>query len=344
MATINYLWLLTISAIFIGYTIRLRGAPEEALHFVQYGALGFLGYWALRHRLKDVSVYFGAAVIGAIVGTLDEALQWITPDRYWGFDDIWLDFAGAALVQIAISKGIRPTTVAGAPSPSSIRFVCRLAALALVLLGASLLNTPARVAWCTEHIPFLGFLKENSTAMVEYGYRYVDPEIGTFYSRLQPHELAQSDENRGKEVAQILDNFGGDRSKLSRFLERYTSFGNPFVHEALVHIFRREVYLEASTQEEPEEDLRFLVTVAYRENQIMEKYFAKTLHTSTLVMRAEEVDRLRPHLWLDNPYYSAVSSNIISRFSEAQIVAIFALALLGLIFIHSYYGRKIRVG
>ena len=38
----NHVWLISIATVFIIYTIQLRGNPEEAMHFVQYGILSIL--------------------------------------------------------------------------------------------------------------------------------------------------------------------------------------------------------------------------------------------------------------------------------------------------------------
>ena len=101
--------------IFIGYTIRLSANPEEAVHFLEYGVLGLLIYRALTHRVKDVSIYFMALMIGAMVGMMDEAIQWVTPKRFWGLNDIWLNFFAVGLTQVAFAKGLRPSIISGRP-------------------------------------------------------------------------------------------------------------------------------------------------------------------------------------------------------------------------------------
>ena len=119
----RYAWLFGVSAVFVGYTIHLRALPEEALHFVEYGVLGLLAYRALTHRIRDVGIFISAALIGAIIGTLDEAFQWITPRRYWGLHDIWLNFFAAALVQVGIAMGIRPPLISRKPRGISVRWI-----------------------------------------------------------------------------------------------------------------------------------------------------------------------------------------------------------------------------
>jgi len=61
----NHVWLVSIATIFIAYTIQLRGNPEEAVHFVQYGVLGILVFRALTHRIYDYGIYLVALLLGA---------------------------------------------------------------------------------------------------------------------------------------------------------------------------------------------------------------------------------------------------------------------------------------
>jgi hypothetical protein len=67
--------------VFGAYTFSLRHSAVEAIHFVEYGALGVLAYRALTHRMRDTGIYLAAALVAGIVGILDEAIQWATPNR-----------------------------------------------------------------------------------------------------------------------------------------------------------------------------------------------------------------------------------------------------------------------
>jgi uncharacterized membrane protein len=116
----SYLWLLVIATIFIAYTIELgKKNPEESIHFIQYGVLGVFVYRALTHQFQDFRIYFAAATICAVIGTSDEIIQWITPDRYWDLRDIWINFFGASLIQIAIAKGLKPKFIRRRPRSST---------------------------------------------------------------------------------------------------------------------------------------------------------------------------------------------------------------------------------
>ena len=336
----RYIWLLAVGAMFIGYTIKLVEIPAEAIHFIQYGLLGVLIYRALTHRINDISIYFTAALIGGIVGMLDELIQWITPERFWGLNDIWINFFAASLVQVGIAKGLGPSLIVGCHGGKNLRFLCGLMMVAVFILGVSMLNTPERISWYSERVTFLSFLKNNESVMVEYGYVYKDPGIGIFRSRFSPKELNEVDRTRAKEVGATLDNYQ-EGIKYRQFLKTYTSLSDPFVHETVVHLFCRDSHLSRSTMyKQDTEKYAENLTVAYRENQILEKYFSHTLHHTAFVWSADTLSLAKRHFLRDKTYDSRVSRNVITRFKEGQIAVFFALLLIVLTLVHRYLGGE----
>ena len=136
----------------------------------------------------------------------------------------------------------------------------------------------------------------------EFGYYIKDPEIGEFYSRLPVEKLR--DELSGSEYfkTEILP-------KLSRgsYSELLSTLKGSMYSEILVHIFCRDKRLERGD-----------FYTAFRENQILEKYFSGfiidteykwTDHKKLEVEQAciDNVDEL---------YTSPVSAHIITSFSE----------------------------
>jgi hypothetical protein len=334
-------WLLAVAVIFSGYTLKLgQRSPEEAVHFVQYGILGILLFRALSHRIHDPAIYLAAAIMGVIIGMVDEIIQWLTPGRYWDLKDIWLNLFGVILVQIAIARGIRPGFLSRKTGRANLCIVCRLAIAAVALFSLCLLNTPARIAWYSERVPGLAFLKENESVMLEYGVLYEDPEIGVFRSRLSPAELLASDRDRAEEAAAILDRFQS-RELYSTFLRIYSPVSDPFLHEARVHLFSRDRNYETASEfpEKPEEYKRRL-TIAFRENQILEKYFSHTLSRSSYVWGPEERSLSSRYLDRDKVYNSWVSSGLVTRFSELQVALFIAWLLFGLAGLHYYLCRS----
>jgi hypothetical protein len=322
-------WIGGVGAVFVAATLSLREAPEEALHFVEYGVLGVLAWRALRPSLPDAGAFVGAALVGAVVGTLDEAIQWATPMRYWGLRDIGLNLFAATLVQLALAGGFAPDLALRRPSASSVRRLCGLAALALVVVTASLLNTAQRTAWLAEHVPGLEGVRDS--VMVEYGHLYVDPEIGRFRSRLDPTALRRADETRADEVARILDAYpsGAD---YPRFLSDHPPAADAFVHEARVHVFRRDRYHQTSRQAgagTPERSSA--AAVALGEQRILEGYFGSTLRASQYQLAPEARAWLEAEAGPGRDYQSAVSGEVITRIGEGHVVAGAVLGLVGLL-------------
>ncbi len=338
----NLAWLVGTATLFVVWTWHLRTNPEEALHFIQYGVLSLLVYRALLHRLRDVSIYFAAALVAGVVGTLDEIIQWLTPGRFFDFRDIWLNLGSAVLVQIGVSRGIRPSQITGRPSVAGVRLVARVATVQLVLLGLCVSNTIPRVEWYASRIPGLDYLRTNESIMIEYGYRYEDPDIGVFFSRFPPQELAREDRERAEEVAEILNRYRDPR-RYGDFLATYTPAIDPFAHEARVHLFRRDRYRgEAREYEEGSDEHALNFTIAYREHLIMEKYFPHTLHASRyaftddyrLYMRSQQIPEYR--------YVSAVSAQLVTRWREPHFWLAVLLAVIALEVGWRYYARRTR--
>lgn len=325
---INYLWLLLIAVLFVGYTFSLRQHPEEALHFVEYGILAVLVYRALCHRIQDPSVYVGAVLLCLIVGVVDEGIQWATPGRYWGIGDIWLNGLAATLVMAGIALGLRPPIIKTYPTWQGIHLSCRLALVALVLLGASLLNTPARIAWYSHHIPFLESLRTNESVMWEYGFMYSDPEIGIFRSRLAPKVLQHSDRARGAEAARILDNYK-DRRAYLEFLTIYTPVSDPFLHEARVHLFRRNRLHQRAMKTDSRDAKTDFSNEAHLENRILEKYFPHTLSLSSYTWNRSQRESVQENLPSSPTRIdSYVSRQVVTSVGESHIAVLFSLLIV----------------
>jgi hypothetical protein len=313
--------------------------PEESVHFILFGVLGVLVYRALTHRLKDSSIFLAGAIICGCIGMIDEFIQWMTPRRVWDLRDVGLNLLSSALVQVAIAKGLRPAFILRGVSRKNLRFMCGLTIASAAVLGGSLLTTPPRIVWISERIGFLEFLKHNDSVMVEYGYLYEDPEAGVFRSRFTPHELKQIDRIRAVEAAKILNTFQ-DEKLYPLFLRFNTPITNPFVHEARVHLFRRDRYFDTAlkSEDDPEEYAKCL-TIALHENLIMEKYFYNTLKQSNYVWTEEQSALAWQHFLPDDFYDSLVSRDLITRVKEQQVAAFFVALILGLLLFRWYLGK-----
>lgn len=323
-----YLWLAAIIAAFGGYGYTLRGNPEETIHFVEYGLLSLLVYRALVHRIRDNGVYLIATVVVATIGIIDEWIQWITPSRYWGFRDLQINLFAGAMIQLAIARGLRPRLVSGWPASGTRRAFSRFAATGLLLLALSYANTPERVSGYASRLPFLEFLTRSKNEMAEYGYLYEDHDIGRFRSRFTPEELADLDRRRGMELAGILDEYVSD-STYQQFLEVYSVPRDAYVHEAGIHLFRRNRYHRIAETEEARRGLHY--NVAFRENRILEKYFATGLHNSTHAWQPDLRTRVEELADKSTVYESRVSAGLITAISERTLMLIFGLGIAGLL-------------
>ena len=156
-----YIGLTVFGGALLGVAWHLRGNPVEAFHLVQYGILSVLIYRALLHRCSDNSIYLLSAVLTGSVGILDEWIQWLIPERYWGFRDVVINFTAAVLAQGLLASGLRPKLIRGWPSGDSLRRLCFGVATFLGMLCLSFANTPDRIAWYAERIPGASFLLDS---------------------------------------------------------------------------------------------------------------------------------------------------------------------------------------
>jgi hypothetical protein len=198
-----------------------------------------------------------------------------------------------------------------------------------VVLSASLLNTPPRTAWLAERVPGLEGVR--NSVMAEYGHLHVDPKLGRFRSRLDPRELRQADDTRAIETARILDAYPSD-ADYRRFLTDHPPATDAFVHEARVHVFRRDRYHAISLQAGAgTRERSSAAAVALGEQRILEGHFGSTLRASQLGLAPEERAWLEAEAEPGRDYESAVSGEVITRFGEGHVVAGALLGLIGLL-------------
>ena len=334
-----YIWLFAVVIVFIGYAYYLRDIPEEAIHVAQYGFLGLLVYRALVHRIHDYTIYLVATLVVGLIGIADEYVQWVVPSRVFDLRDIRTNFIAGGLAQVAVVSGLRPSIIKGPPPPASLRRLCNVIALVLFVLGMSYVNTPERVAWYANRVPLLSFLLDSKSMMIDYGYRYQDSEIGVFQSRFSHEQLEMHDQERGLEVAQILDQYIGGEGYRA-FQKMYSVPRDAYVHEAGVHLFRRNRYLDRAISEEEKQPTMYMV--ALRENQILEKYFPMAIKNSGHSWTDEFRAMVDSHALKNQEYVSYVSWDLITRFSEKQVVFAFAIAIAVFLMLGTYLGRQQR--
>lgn len=316
----HVLWLLAVATATLLWTKDLMGQPEEAVHFLEYGVLGLLLYRALSFRVLDTTVFVAAALVGVIVGTVDEIIQWIVPGRYFDFRDIALNGGASVLIQIVIWRMARPS---GRPVRlSSFRLPLRLAAVWVLLLVLCISATPSRVPLAAHFLPRLSATHE---AICDYGHLHSVDDTTRFRSRLSLEDLASNDDSRAGKVAAILDS---SRGSYKEFLLAHPSAEDPFAYEARVHIFTRERNLaKALKSAEGSTAHRDLMTTAFRENLILESFFTATISRSTFAWEPGKRARIEaaqdPHF----KFTSRVGAHLITGISEGRLRGL----LLGLL-------------
>ena len=333
------LWLLAIFSAFLGYIYTLREIPEEAIHVSEYGLLGLLVYRALTHRVRDFSIYLMAALVVAMVGVLDEYIQWLTPSRVFDLRDIRTNAIAGALSQLAIFVGLRPSIIGGAPGTKNWSRLCYLGIAAALLLALGFMNTPQRIAWYAANLPPLAYLMDSKSMMVEYGYRYEDPDTGIFRSRFTAVQLQRLDQQRGAEVAGILDRYIRGIG-YREFQSIYTVPRDAYAHEAGVHLFRREFHLDRAREDTPKKPQHY--QIAYRENQILDKYFSIAINHSRHDWNTETEREVELNADKTVLYESAVSKGLITSLNQSQVLALFAAVSVLLWLVGARLGRVVR--
>jgi hypothetical protein len=174
--------------------------------------------------------------------------------------------------------------------------------------------------------------------MSEYGYRYTDPDIGVFFSRLAPRELEQEDTVRGESVAAAMRAWRRHDS-YREFLDTYRPGRAPFEHEFRVHCFSRDHHLGILWPKRHDRPMRTdlpaveqaeHVTIACMENRILARYFSNTLAHSNYRIRASQVQALEAALPPDPGFVSRVSRGLITWTSELGL-RVTILACLALV-------------
>ena len=155
----RYVWLAVSAALYAYFVLRRKGNPVEAVHFLEYGLLAYFLYRAWNDEIGDPSIYLAVFFSGTLIGTLDEIIQWMTPDRYWDIRDVGLNALSVGLFLLALGTVVRPKPARARVSLRSFRIVSVLFGANLVLMGGCLSLTPARLAALTASLPFLAPLE-----------------------------------------------------------------------------------------------------------------------------------------------------------------------------------------
>lgn len=331
--------LIILLAVYGYWGWRLRGSPEETVHFVQYGVLSALLFAACRYRMPDPLVHLGVVLLGTVLGTVDEIIQWVTPRRVFGFRDVFINGGSVAIVQAFLFLGPRP--MAGQSiSPTSIRRVGYLGLVVLAVFWGCLANTPPRVRWYTERFPRLRFLRHTYSSMTEYGYRHVEPDLrAAFFSRFTRDQLRAQDSSRAQEVAGRV-RLVAEEGRYDEFLRAWTPVTDPFAHEMGVRIYRRNAHLRQARASRSPREAQAHATIALREERILQRYFGRALEASGLNLQPATLQRLAAAEDPTEFYVSPVSHNLIVRVSEKQVHLFMLCSMVLTVALTRRYGKR----
>ena len=333
----NYLWLTAVALVYVFFTFKLWERPEEAIHFLEYGLLGFLLFQALRHHVPDNGLFFIAFLIGALVGILDEALQWMIPRRIWDFRDLGINALSVGLFLVAIWKGIKPKLLGIHSQSRSIKIISYLLITYLVLFGLCFSNTPDRVQSYTKVLPFLSFLQKEEP-MNEWKYKHMDPEIGVFFSRLEIEELNRIDTERAEEYGQIFKEW--TEKKYEDFLNYFPGYSQPFLYEMRVHVFRRNTRFWEANKTENEKIQKENLFIAYKENLILEKYFGNTLQKTLYQWPKRRIEHIKGEIDVTLFYKSPVSAASPIPFQQKTLWGVIILIIIALVYLNIRISRQ----
>lgn len=330
VARTQWIWLGVIAVVYGAWILHLRATvPEEAVHFVQYGILALLLFRAYGPIVGDGTVLVVIVLSGSCLGAVDEIIQWVVPRRVFDLRDIGLNAASCGLMSLGVGLGFRPPILSRAIKPSSFVRVWLWGTITCQILVFCLLNTGLAQADIEYRYPWLKHWLRHTKPMTEYGYFYRVPEVGTFKSRLSPEDLQAEDERRFAEAAGILNEYYSPES-YKEFLQTYSEVTDPFLHEARVHLFRRDRYLNLAHKTRENDVLRsqFNSMVAYREHRIMQTWFGWTLAHSRFDLKPETLARLKQAQNLRAQYRSPVSQKMIVQWTQWQLLVGLAISWL----------------
>ena len=336
----NYIWLFAVGCAYVYFTLKLWESPEEAVHFLEYGLLGFFIFNALKLKIKNKTIFFTAFLIGCMIGIFDEILQWIVKERFWDFRDVGLNALSSGLFQTALWLGIKPKEISQKIQLRSLRTVSIYLAANVLLLGLCFSNTPKRVQSYTKALPFLSFLQQEE-AMNQFNLKHKDPEIGTFYSRLTIDELFSIDRRNAKDYGQVL-HVWKDKD-YGEYLRAHPGIWVPMLYEIRVHIFRRDKRYSRALQAEDEKQKRQNLFIAFKENEILKKYFGHTIKESPYAWSKETTALVEAQIDKNVSYKSPVSASFFSPKSEKQmwiVILIFLTLLFAANWIYLRKGRQ----
>lgn len=330
----QYIWLAASAALYSYFTIKLKEHPEEAFHFLEYGVLSYLFFIALSKRVHDHSIYITSISFVLLIGVLDEFIQWMMPERFWDIRDVGLNTLSAAISMLGLWRGIRPIYINKPVRRLSVNMLLSIVTIDLLFLGFCLSNTPEVVSYYAKGV--VSWLKDEEP-MVEYGYRYRDPDIGVIYSRLTLKQINEIDTHYGASYGIEIANALNKGSSFKDLMGAYKPPENIFIYEFIIHLQRREDALEVF--KESNYSYTRHINTALKENLILERYFKNTLRHAGYTMSDDTLKELKKQALINDEMYASSVGMLITAFNQKTAWTIILITIIGLWAGATFYKR-----
>jgi len=314
----SLLWISIVAGLYLLLAAMRWKQAVETLHLMQYGLLSWLLFQTLQHRIRDGSLFLRCTLIVLFIGILDEIIQWFTPGRTWGFNDIWTNLSAGVLVQIAAWKVFWKVEGRVRIPPGSIRAASVWGVASLLLIGLCISNTHSRFFYYKKKCPYLANFPAEKGMMQDFGHIISDPEIGIFYSRFTVEELGLID-RQGVRIHREPLVLGGLTSREYRkLLKAYTAHAFPFLKELQLHAILRDGNYDLASRAGSGRN-ETLLEAAYRENQILLTYYGNTLKRSVYVWPRGRMESIQDRLVPRERYESPANTRLVTEFTEKGI-------------------------
>jgi VanZ family protein len=249
----------------ISFAFLRSGNPNvdavEAFHFVEYGVLTLL-FFPFGHAGARWEAYLQAALATTVVAIADEWFQWFVPGRAGEWHDVLFDFLATAC-GLLLCLALDTRHGAGLKTGGHVRG--RASSDAAVRGRASSDAPPRRGLHLGVHAAIVIVLLGAFLATLHLGHEIRDPEIGVFRSRFSAARLRELGDDRRREWG------GGPPPAAGRYGRE-----DQYEAEALWHVRRRNFGMDPDRKGDPLE-----LDIAWRENQILERYFAAVMDAAS---------------------------------------------------------------
>ena len=103
----NFVWLAILAFAYAWGLSRLK-LPIERIHFIEYGLLSIFVFRALRHNIRDKSIYLWSGISVFCLGFLDEGIQYVLPNRVYETRDVIVNGIAGVLGLFLIGLCFQP--------------------------------------------------------------------------------------------------------------------------------------------------------------------------------------------------------------------------------------------